>query len=326
MTIKIIGAGMAGLLAANMLRRHDPTVLERSPALPNNHSAVLRFRTPIVGDVLGIEFKKVRVIRDYLPWQNRVADALAYSDKNTGMFRSDRSIAETTASSDRYIAPPDLIEKMARGLDIRFGCPHDFADRSEKVISTIPMPTLMQLIDYPTEQPFSHRPGVNVRAQVEDCDAYVSLYIPDPDLPFSRVSITGSELIVESQGTFSYSPEVIAEMASGLLGIDNSRISQVSESRQAYHKILPIEEGARRRFIYWASTEKNIAFSLGRFATWRPGLLADDLVKDIRIIEKMITSSSPGYDAERHERSRGSVAEPLAPTADTRGMPTWHTQ
>lgn len=41
----IIGAGMAGLLAANLLHRFNPTVLEKAPSLPNNHAALLRFRS-----------------------------------------------------------------------------------------------------------------------------------------------------------------------------------------------------------------------------------------------------------------------------------------
>ena len=48
-----------------------------------------------------------------------------------------------------------------------------------------------------------------------------------------------------------------------------------------------IDEELRKDFIYWATDKHNI-FSLGRFATWRPGLLLDDLVKDIRLIDKWI--------------------------------------
>ena len=50
--VTIIGAGMAGLLAANMLRHRDPVILEAQKSLPNNHHALLRFRSSVVGDVL----------------------------------------------------------------------------------------------------------------------------------------------------------------------------------------------------------------------------------------------------------------------------------
>ena len=56
--------------------------------------------------------------------------------------------------------------------------------------------------------------------------------------------------------------------------------------RQLYAKILPIPEETRKRFILWATERHNI-YSLGRFATWRPGLLMDDLVNDIRVIQRV---------------------------------------
>ena len=58
----IIGAGQAGLLAARSLALHNPTIIEQQDELPNNHSALLRFRSSIVGDSVGIPFQKVRVL------------------------------------------------------------------------------------------------------------------------------------------------------------------------------------------------------------------------------------------------------------------------
>ena len=57
----IYGAGMAGLLAANMLRRHKPELREKQEDLPNNHDALLRFRNNSVGVATNIPFKKVKV-------------------------------------------------------------------------------------------------------------------------------------------------------------------------------------------------------------------------------------------------------------------------
>src|ERR1700751_3311499 len=118
MKIHIIGAGMSGLLAANMLRRHDVTVIEKQKELPNNHHAVLRFRTPEVGSILGIPFKKVNMIKTYMPNMNVVADSLSYSRKVTGKFLSNRSIIDGTVIAERYIAPPDLIPQMAKDVKI----------------------------------------------------------------------------------------------------------------------------------------------------------------------------------------------------------------
>lgn len=110
----IIGSGMAGLLAGNMLMKRKPLIIEAQPSLPSNHSAVLRFRSPVVGDVLGIPFKRVNMIKTSVPWQNPVADALAYAYKNSGGYRSDRSIGSgAVVSEERFIAPPDLVLRMA---------------------------------------------------------------------------------------------------------------------------------------------------------------------------------------------------------------------
>jgi len=285
----IIGAGMAGLLAANMIRKS--TIIEAQPKLPNNHSAVLRFRSSQVGDVLGIPFKKVTLIKTALPWQNPVADALSYSFKNTGTRRSDRSIIAGMTVAERFIAPPDFINQMAERAEIAFNKEWIPPSREggELTISTIPMPVLMELLDYPNKPDvrFSYREGVNLRVVLPDTDAYVSLAVPDPVLPFSRISITGNELIVEMNDANMNETrhKLIASMALGLLGIPSKGIEDVTAHRQTYAKINPIDDVARKEFIYWATDAYNI-FSLGRFATWRPNLLLDDLVNDVRLIER----------------------------------------
>lgn len=306
--INIIGAGMAGLLAARMLARYKPVVWEAQSSLPHNHSAVLRFRTPQVGDILGIPFKKVRMIKSTISWRGPVADDLAYSFKVTGVRSTDRSIPRETISADRWIAPHDFISRLAEGVDIRFGYQWNFFDGDEKAISTIPMPSLMRALLYEPRPTFLFRKGVNFTATIRDCDAYASIYIPNPDLPFSRVSITGDQLIIECHGSsrseFTTDGEEVVKEAVKLLGISPLSISHISLHDQTYAKILPIDEGERRTFIHWASTLRGRAFSLGRFATWRPGLLLDDLIQDVRVIEGLMNSNSPGYDAERIERTR----------------------
>lgn len=293
MTITIIGAGMAGLLAANMLQRHRPVVLEKAPSLPNNHTAVLRFRSSVVGDTVGIPFRKVSIIKDTLTWRNPVADALAYSYKNMGQMRSDRSVTAGLTVAERYIAPPDFIERMADGHDIAFGTEfkpdlaHGPYNGGQPVISTIPMPDLMALLNYDPPFEMQYSPAVNVRARVKDCDAYVSLLVTNPGSAISRISLTGDELVVElpraEPAAVAYGGDFLHEAAT-LLGLSEDSLYDQTAHASRYAKILPVPDDARREFIYWASTEHNI-YSLGRFACWKPGLLLDDLVQDVRKIE-----------------------------------------
>jgi len=304
--MKIVGAGMSGLLAANMLVRHKPTIIEAQNELPNNHSAVLRFRSSVVGDVLGIPFRKVQMIKCPVPWRNPVSDSLAYSFKCSSQYRSDRSITMGLVTETRYIAPINLIERMADGLNIQYGVTfHRLSVKSKEgpIISTLPMPKLMEILGYTDDIPkFTYTEGLNIKAKIEDCDAFVSLLIPDPIVPISRVSITGNELIIEvSKVTGDIIPEVLASYAVDiLLGIDSKKVSDISAHKQTYEKIIPIDDDQRKRFIAWATDKYNI-YSLGRYATWRPNLLLDDLVNDVRKIEGWV--NKPDDYAMRKYRS-----------------------
>jgi len=298
--MKIVGAGLAGLLAGRMLSFRNPLVFERQTGLPNNHSAVLRFRTSAVGDVLNIPFKEVTMIKTHHPWKNAVADSMAYSFKNTGTLRSDRSIIAGATVATRWIAPPNLIPRMAQALTICYGEPFEFPKlrTSEPIISTVPMPVLMQELGYPFPVSFDHTPGLNIRATIVDCDAYISLLVPDPKYPFARISITGDELIVEIPSPTDWDGPSMAEFVSKcsyeaceLLGFNGNKLFNISWSKQTYAKINPIDDAMRKQFMFWATDNFNI-FSLGRFATWRPGLLLDDLVNDVRQISRWIDQGS----------------------------------
>jgi hypothetical protein len=295
----IVGAGLAGLLAANMLDIYNPDVYEKQSVLPNNHSSVLRFRSSIVGDTLRVPFKRVQIIKATLPWRNTVADALAYADKNLKKLRSDRSITFDPKDNVRYIAPPDLIKRMAFRANIHFQQEITFPLVNELItISTIPMPALMEQLGYESDAKFEYEHGTNIKAKITDCEAYISLLIPDPTIPFSRLSITGDELIVEGNGSVALD-QTLAQ-ATDILGISLDRLSNINRFEQKYFKILPIDNDERKRFIAWATDNFNI-YSLGRYATWRPSLLLDDLVQDIRLIEKWGLLSDK-YDLNQQRR------------------------
>ena len=288
--IQIIGAGMAGLLAANILRRHRVTVFEKQAELPNNHHAVLRFKNPEIGNLLGIPFKKVNMIKTYMPSMNVVADSLTYSKKVTGKYLSNRSIIEGTVQAERYIAPTNLIEQMAQNVLVSYGT--DFkplqnkANITIKVISTIPMPTLMALLEYEHEIDFESRPGIVFTGRVLNCDAYVSVLFPGGE-PYSRATITGDQLMIEFPNTTELPETIDIARAYWALGLSDSVVLDADFKKQGYFKISEIDEAERKAFMRWATVTHGI-YSLGRYATWRPKLLLDDLVHDIRKIEGWI--------------------------------------
>jgi NAD(P)-binding Rossmann-like domain len=291
MKINIIGAGMSGLLAANMLRRHDITVIEKQKQLPNNHHAVLRFRTPEIGNILGISFKKVNMIKTVASYTNNVvADSLSYSKKVTGIYLSDRSIIDGTTIAERYIAPKDLIQQMAKDVNISYDKNIIFSEGklNNPMISTIPMPVLMGLLGYDKAHNigFDYKPGVVFTGKVLDCDAYASVLFPGPE-PFSRVTITGDQLIIEFPGTTEIPESVDMAKAYWQLGFSDAVILDADFKKQPYFKIVAISDAERKKFQRWATVNYNI-YSLGRYATWRPKLLLDDLIDDVRKIEGWI--------------------------------------
>jgi hypothetical protein len=299
----VAGAGMAGLLAAGMLRNDCSAVLETQQSLPNNHSAVLRFRSTAVGDALNIRFKEVQAIKAVQPWMNPVADAMAYSIKTNGTATVRSVLTADAKPVKRYIAPEDMVERMANRVQapICFGLGADFLRAEEPVISTIPMPALMSALDWPGQRPeFRSVVGCNYGARLQGVNAYCSVYVPDPMHVASRVSLTGDQLIVECYGPQADDLDMPLEdvLVEGMrllgLGLSRGAIQEPWQKGQQYAKILPIDEGIRREFIMWASREHNV-HSLGRFATWRPGLLLDDLVNDVRVIQSLADNKGASY-------------------------------
>lgn len=312
--VNIIGAGLSGLLAANMLR-HRAVIYERQKELPNNHSALLRFRSGVFGTALGIPFREVMMVKGiYGDNSNPIKNMIQYSLKVTGEARTDRSLLTGFIQEKRYIAPRDLIKTMSQGVDIRY----DFLLAGmvdAPTISTIPMPALMEILDYPhrKEVEFKYKGGVNLTAVIENCDAYATFYYPDHNSGAYRASITGDQLIIEfMDGSVQYDKGIIdgssekhfAIYYARHFGIDPNTVHAAQVKSQAYAKILPIDDELRRDFLHWA-TDKHNVYSLGRYATWRPGLLLDDLVKDVTLISQWINKGGK-YGAARH-RAQGSL-------------------
>lgn len=59
--LAIFGAGFAGLLAGQMFRQVGLIIYESQKELPNNHSAVLRFRNNAIEKYTGIDLKEIEI-------------------------------------------------------------------------------------------------------------------------------------------------------------------------------------------------------------------------------------------------------------------------
>lgn len=298
MSIRIIGAGMAGLLTAHMLRRHRPTVHEAQSSLPDNHGALLRFRTDAVARETGQEFRQVRVLKAIMDTAGRLKDVATLADNNLYAAKvsgrlMDRSILNT-APADRYIAPDDFLATMQQSVMMYLNEPLTmerltaFADAGDIIISTIPMPVLMTVVGWPSMPAFSWRPVWSIVAMLpEDVNVYQTIYYPSPLVHHYRASITGRKLIIESMAEPTNAERDILQVLQDF-GITGRMSGQPTPhiKRQEYGKLAPMDDGVRQEFIL-AMTDRHSLYSVGRFATWRQ-ILLDDVVNDVRMVQRWI--------------------------------------
>jgi hypothetical protein len=302
--IKIVGSGMAGLLAANLLRRMQPVVHEAQGVLPNNHSALLRFRSDVCARATGIPFKKVLVHKAVctdgkLLDRTNLAINNQYSVKVTGKVL-DRSIINLEPG-ERFIAPPDFISQMSHSVQIVYGSPFTAGELSARtpdstpLISTMPMPALMDMAEWKAPPIFLSRPVWAVTGRIDDCDVYQTVYYPQETFPAYRASITGNLLTVETMTEPKAHPHSLVNEVLHTLGI-NQGCYDIEVKCQKYGKLTPLSDPSiARRFVLYM-TDRYRVYSVGRFALWRQ-LLLDDVCHDIGVVEKLVDNRE-GYSGQ----------------------------
>lgn len=230
-----------------------------------------------------------------IPWSNPVADALSYSNKCNGRYGFRSSTTADGSISRRFIAPPDFIQQMADTFPghIKFGSEKGakvLLDPDQVTISTIPMPALMSILGYPDPPQFTSRKAwvIEVNLGIEST-ACATLYYPNPRTPITRATLTETKLQIELMQPAVSEWDVISKVVRDF-GIDDKALSYSYDMKeQDYGKIEAIDDRVRRKFIMWATDNFN-TYCLGRFATWKPGLLLDDVLGDLFKIRKMIQS------------------------------------
>ena len=297
--ISIWGAGIAGLIAANVFQTAQ--VFEKGPRTEGgHHKALLRFRSAAVGEATGIDFRCVRVHKGLWSDDGYVAPNILhannYSRKVIGRF-ADRSVW-SLEPVDRWVAPPDFVDQLIDRVNSRIHWDTDamfMQPREGAVISTIPMEVLAKaILDQPTPQ--FKRAAIQVRRWIiPDADVYQTVYVSDPATNCYRVSITGNLLIAE----YMEAPDdaLFIEFNPGRpFGIDVGWLEELPSVKQSYGKIQPIDDKWRKQFIFDASHKHGI-FSLGRFGTWR-NILLDDVLHDCAVVKRLIAQDAYGRSQE----------------------------
>ena len=300
----IIGAGLAGLLAAHAWPQLRSC--ETAPGPRQEHQALLRFRTDNVAKLTGIEFRKVRV-RKGIYWHESfhapsIELANRYSMKCLGSLEADRSIWNIEPV-DRYVAPEDFYESLLESVHDRIdwgagGMLSAMPTERPVLINTAPLPVVVKELGLELQCPivFS-RAQINVeRFRLEGCDVYQTIYYPGDETTVYRASITKDILIIESRGDRAIDlDEMNMVLRSFGLAAHSGICVGLTRTSQRFGKIAQVDDWLRKQLILRLSTEFNI-YSLGRFATWR-NLLLDDVVDDIAVIKRLLKLGS--YDHVR---------------------------
>jgi len=299
MITKIYGAGIAGLLAANAFQTAE--IFDGAPA-PQIHKALMRFRSPAVGDAVGIPFRKVTVNKGIYYQgafhQPNIALANMYSLKVVGRL-ADRSIWKTE-TVERWIAPDDFQEQLLARFANRITWnrpldPDDFIMEFPQThsISTVPLGVLCALFDKQATPVFRCSSVIVRRYKLFNANVYQTVYYPDPEMKMYRASITGDTLIAEfTEQPNEYCSAILAK-SFGIPELINTEPYEQVVQRQG--KLVPIDDEWRKQFIFQLTQQHRI-FSLGRFGTWRQ-ILLDDVLHDIDVIRRL--SASNMYDVAK---------------------------
>jgi hypothetical protein len=285
----IIGAGLAGLLAAHAWP--SAHLLEAAPSPAPNHRALLRFRSDSVSRLTGIEFRRVRVNKAiwldgaYSAPSIRASNLYSRKILSGGFLTGDRSIWDI-APVDRFIAPETLYEQLLEsvGARVSWGTTADFEALNFPTVNTAPLPVVLSELNIPTGEANFHRAPIYVRRwKIPRCDLFQTIYFPELDNPIYRASITKDLLIIEQTEHTSTLRNL--EELERAFGISLDSATELGTTDQKYGKILPIDDTARKAFLF-RLTHDHSMYSLGRFATWR-NILLDDVVNDIAVIKKL---------------------------------------
>ena len=288
----IVGAGLAGLIAAHAFPRHQ--IIETQAEPTANHKALLRFRSRAVADIVGIEFRPVTVRKGIWcggQWRSpSIALANRYAKKVVGRL-TDRSIWNTKDET-RWIAPETLYEQLldAVGRRISWNTRAEFVGAAEPLISTAPMPVVLAALGIPTEHTFARSPIEVQRFRIPDADVYQTVYFIARDHDLYRASITGDLLICEFAGSHIHGFDEWRMDVADAFALDMDAIIPLDTASQQFGKIAPIDEATRRAIVAMLTEQHNI-YSLGRYATWR-NILLDDVVNDIAVVKRLINSTA----------------------------------
>jgi hypothetical protein len=322
----IIGAGFTGLIAGVFFPQ--ATILESRAGPFENHQALLRFRTPNIGDLTHIPFEPVQVLKSIWYQGSEVSPSPRftnmYSRKVTGQYHG-RSISNID-SVERYIAPQDFyyqllelvgdrivwdfrvqaitkdyISSAAMSGDVALEEGTVIDRTTQPIVATIPLGNTVSACSLGARMDYKWLPISTYRGELKPCSkSFGTVYYPDPKMCTYRASTTGKLLIVETvetvDGEFMFDESLVILESLGL-DPDDVDFKFQKPHTQKYGKIAPIDNNLRKSLVYNLTNKFNV-YSVGRFGTWR-NILLDDVYSDLKRIRELIRMGT--YERSMHQ-------------------------
>lgn len=309
MKVVIIGAGIAGAVAAGALSSYQPEVYDgaKDEQQSRKHKAVMRLRDASISRYLGVGTTKIQVYKAIAVEGSiqLASDARLnnmYSLKTYGMLGA-RSLG-STGLVDRFIMDDDFSIKGVHydswlmgieGGKLSFAGVGAHGVEYDVCISTIPMPVMLKACGLSSRLSFEHLPVFVYRGMLTvPSTVHQTLYFPSDNTPIYRATIQNEGVIIESMS--SLAPVDISSVMRCFGLRQHHYTMDAMPHKQEMGKMLPVDDTMRKRHIL-ELTEKFGIYSLGRFAIWK-SIRADHLVQDIELIKAMIKDSS-GYTTKK---------------------------
>lgn len=305
MKVVILGAGIAGLIAAGVFsgKENEVLIIEKN-AKDNafsNHSAILRLRNDKIREYVKCNLEKIRVRKEVyydgalhsVPsiamnnmYSRKTHDSLGFRSLNElGLFdrylisdiENDFNVFYNTEFKDIDKTSHCIIARDEHG---EFYLPYDIC------ISTIPMPTILNIInenatDFRANPVHTYISDIGIESSV-----YQTIYFPESEFHVYRASIEGRRLTVECTDDIS---DTDMRFVRNVFGLDNTEAINSKRTVQNLGKLIPVDDTCRRRAIVHLTKEYDL-YSFGRFAVWK-NLRIDQILEDIEKIKLMVKVS-----------------------------------
>lgn len=311
----ILGLGLSALLAAKAFP--DARIFVPKAELDKfnpakAHTAVLRFKTPLVGELAGVPTEKRLVYKGL--WDNRrfitpdIRAANSYSRAVSGVI-SPRSILSVGSEPVvRYVPGEDFVAELWSSVKSRvvgldsWGKVLALGELSKRnltaAISTLPLGVWDGV---EVERDTSFKPILTFRHSVPIVDPSVvqTVYFPYHSTAY-RATLENSVLKVECfcgpWEVWRTYEEFISSVAKPF-GLEDIATKWVQPEQTTCHRLgkllPPTYDDAERRAKIFALSHNYGIYSLGRYATMR-NIGLDDIAKDIGVIKKLIEVDSYG--------------------------------